>query len=82
MAATIVSDNAEKTYPSHTNIGMEVEAIVHSNALFDPQQHNRETLDHLISDLIQYRDTLPTIDEYVKAGAFLYRNKSRKAGRS
>ena len=68
MAATVVSDNAEKTYPSHTNIGMEVEAIVWSKALFDPHQHNRETLDDLISDLIQYRDTLPTADEYMNAG--------------
>ena len=68
MAATIVSDNAEKNFPSHTNIGMEVEAIVHSNALFDPHQHNRETLDNLISDLIEYRDSLPSVEEYVKSG--------------
>lgn len=68
MAATIVSDNAKKNFPSHTDIGMEVEAIVWGNALFDPHQHNRETLDDLISDLIQYRDTLPTADEYMNAG--------------
>ena len=65
---SIVSDNIEKNFPSHTNIGMEVEAIVHGNALFDPHQHNRETLNDLISDLIQYRDTLPTADEYMQAG--------------
>ena len=68
MAATVVSDNVKKNFPSHTDIGMEVEAIVHGNALFDKHQHNRETLDDLISDLIQYRDTLPTADEYMRAG--------------
>ena len=65
---SIVSEKAEKTFPSHTEIGMNVEAIVHGNALFDPHQHSRESLDDLISDLIQYRDTLPTADEYMEAG--------------
>ncbi len=63
-----LSIDTEKNFPSHTNIGMEVEAIVHGNALFDPHQHNRETLDDLISDLIQYRNTLPTVNEYMKSG--------------
>lgn len=65
---SIVSEKAEKRFPSHTNIGMEVEGIVHSNAFFDKHQHNRETLDDLISDLIQYRNTLPTVDEYIESG--------------
>lgn len=65
---SIVSENAEKKFPSHTHIGMKVEAIVHGNAFFDKHQHNRETLDDLISDLIQYRDTLPTADEYMAKG--------------
>lgn len=65
---SVVSEKEEKKFPSHTNIGMEVEAIVHGNALFDKHQHNRETLDDLISDLIQYRKTLPTADEYMQAG--------------
>jgi hypothetical protein len=65
---SIVSEKEEKNFPSHTNIGMEVEAIVHGNAFFDKHQHNRETLDDLISDLIQYRKTLPTADEYMQAG--------------
>jgi hypothetical protein len=47
---------------------MEVEGIVHGNAFFDKHQHNRETLDDLISDLIQYRKTLPTADEYMEKG--------------
>ena len=50
---SIVSGNAEKKFPSHTDIGMKVEAIVHGNAFFDKHQHNRETLDDLISDLNQ-----------------------------
>ena len=65
---SIVSENEEKKFISHTEIGMTVEAIVHCNALFDPHQHNRETLDDLISDLIQYRNTLPTADEYMRSG--------------
>lgn len=65
---SIISENAEKKFPSHTEIGMQVEAIVHGNAFFDKHQHNRETLDDLISDLIQYRNTLPTADEYMAKG--------------
>ena len=65
---SIVSETAEKHFPSHTDIGMKVEAIVHGNAFFDKHQHNRETLDDLISDLIQYRDTLPTANEYMAKG--------------
>mgnify|MGYP000028917183 FL=1 len=65
MAAVLT---VEKEYVSHTNIGMEIEAIVHGTGLFDPGRHNRENLDDLISDLVQYRDTLPTADEYMAKG--------------
>lgn len=65
---SIVSENAEKKFLTHTEIGMNVEAIVHSNALFDPHQHSRVSLNHLILDLIKYRDSLPTIEEYVQSG--------------
>ena len=65
---SIVSETEEKHFPSHTDIGMKVEAIVHGNAFFDKHQHTRETLDDLISDLNQYRDTLPTADEYMAKG--------------
>ena len=65
---TIVSEKEEKEFPSHTTIGMVVEGLVHGNAFFDKHQHNRETLDDLISDLIQYRKTLPTADEYMESG--------------
>jgi len=65
---SIISENVEKHFPSHADIGMEVEGIVHANAFFDEYQHNRETLDDLIADLIQYRNTLPTTDEYMESG--------------
>jgi len=65
---SIISEKVEKHFPSHTDIGMEVEGIVHANAFFDEHQHNRETLDDLIADLIQYRNTLPTADEYMESG--------------
>ena len=45
---SIVSEKEEKQFPSHTDIGMQVEAIVHGNAFFDKHQHNRETLNDLI----------------------------------
>ena len=65
---SIVSENEEKKFISHTEIGMTVEAIVHSNALFDPHQHNRESLNNLITELIKYHDSLPSVEEYVKSG--------------
>jgi hypothetical protein len=65
---SVVSEKAEKHFPSHTDIGMEVEGIVHGNAFFDEHQHNRETLDDLISDLIQYRDSIPTAEDYEESG--------------
>jgi uncharacterized protein YpbB len=65
---SIVSENEEKKFVSHTEIGMTVEGIVHSNALFDSHQHNRESLNNLITELIEYRDSLPSVEEYVKSG--------------
>jgi len=65
---TIVSEKEEKEFPSHTTIGMVVEGLVHGNAFFDKHQHNRETLDHLIYDLIRYRDSLPTTTDYILSG--------------
>ena len=65
---SIIYENAEKKFQSHTDIGMQVEAIVHGNAFFDKHQHNRETLNDLIHDLVRYRHTLPTADEYMEAG--------------
>lgn len=65
---TIVSEKAEKEFASHTTIGMVVEGLVHGNAFFDRHHHNRETLNQLILDLIKYRDSLPTIEEYVESG--------------
>ena len=65
---SVISENEEKKFISHTEIGMTVEAIVHSNALFDSHQHNREALNNLVTELIEYRDSLPTVEEYVKSG--------------
>jgi hypothetical protein len=65
---SIVSNTEEKRFPSHTDVGMQVEAIVHGNAFFDKRQHNRETLNDLIHDLVRYRNTLPTADEYMAKG--------------
>ncbi len=53
-------------YPTHESISIEVHKIVKGNMDFHAE-HNRESLDDLISDLIQYRNTLPTVNEYLIA---------------
>ena len=51
-------------YPTHEEIRTEIVKHVFDN-LSCEQQHHRENLDDIISDLIQYRDTLPTPREYM-----------------
>ena len=65
---SIVSEKAEKQFPSHTEIGMEVQGRVHCHGFFSEHEHNRETLDDLISDLCEYRRTLPSTKEYKESG--------------
>lgn len=57
----------EKTMPSHEGIAKEIRHIIECNVDFHAA-HNRENLDDIIADLIQYRDTLPTVQEYIEAG--------------
>ena len=65
---SIVSEKAEKQFPSHTEIGMEVQGRVHCHGFFSQHQHNRETLDDLIYDLCAYRDALPATSDYILSG--------------
>jgi len=52
--------------PPHAEIRDQINKIVQSN-LECSFAHNRENLEDVIADLIQYRDTLPTIQEYMDA---------------
>ena len=51
-------------YPSAAEIKEETKAFVRDNFRFENAIHNRENLDDLINYLIQYRDSLPTWDQY------------------
>jgi hypothetical protein len=51
--------------PSHHEIKDEINSLVQGNLKFcDRCQHSREVLDDIIADLIQYRDTLPSVEDY------------------
>lgn len=53
--------------PTHSKISAEVRNFV--NLCMDTaHSHNREGLDVLIADLLHYRNTIPTVEEYVETG--------------
>lgn len=52
------------TLPPHEEIATNILKLVKSHVDFHAA-HNRENLDDLIADLIQYRDTLPTVQDYI-----------------
>ena len=54
-----------KQYPTHEEIYEQIRKLVLGNCNH-ASMHNRESLDDLIADLEQYRDTLPSADEYMK----------------
>jgi hypothetical protein len=54
----------DKQFPSHEAIAEQVLKFVEL-CLNTPQMHNRESLDMLIADLKQYRNTLPTCEQYM-----------------
>ncbi len=54
-----------KHYPTHEEISNTIQYLV-TNNLNCPHTHNRENLDDIISDLEQYRDSIPTIEEYLE----------------
>ncbi len=51
-------------YPTHTQIAAEVHKFV-SLCIDTKYSHNREGLDDLIADLMQYRKQIPTAAEYL-----------------
>ena len=55
------------TLPTHEEIATEIRKFVEAH-VDCPYSHNRENLNDLIADLIQYRETLPTVSKYLMAG--------------
>ena len=53
-----------KNYPTHEEIAEQILKLVEAN-LNCPHAHHRENLDDIIADLMQYRDTIPTVEEYI-----------------
>ena len=53
-----------KEYPTHEQIADQIMKLVEAN-LNCPHTHHRENLDDIIADLKYYRDTLPTVEEYI-----------------
>jgi hypothetical protein len=50
----------------HYNIPVRVKEIVNGHLLMNEQlrcQHNREILDEIIADLIDYQQTLPSVED-------------------
>ncbi|MDB4396118.1 hypothetical protein N9Z65_00735 [bacterium] len=54
-------------FPKHDRINTEMHNIVSKNiASSVGREHARETLDDVIADLIQYRDSIATVEEYLE----------------
>ena len=61
----MMKDNNHKVSDEvHYNIPVKVREIVNGHLLINERlqcQHNREILDEIIEDLIQYRESLPSV---------------------
>tara|TARA_R110002167_G_scaffold323048_2_gene528976 strand:- start:409 stop:624 length:216 start_codon:yes stop_codon:yes gene_type:complete len=54
-------------FPKHDRINTEMHNIVSKNIQSSiGHMHARETLDDVIDDLIQYRDSIATVEEYLE----------------
>jgi hypothetical protein len=57
-------------FPTHDRINSEMHNIVSRNIHSSPpplgREHARETLNDVIADLIQYRDNIASVEEYVE----------------
>jgi hypothetical protein len=60
------SNNHRVSDAVHYNIPVRVKEIVNGHLLMNEQlrcQHNREILDEIIADLIDYQQTLPSVED-------------------
>ena len=56
----------QETFPDSDTIDEKVNLLVSESIKFsEGYQHGRETLDDIISDLIQYRSSIATPEEYL-----------------
>ena len=61
-----MNDNTQR-FPIHDRINFEMHNIVSKNIQSSTgREHARETLDDVIADLIQYRDSIATVEEYIE----------------
>ncbi len=61
-----MNDNTQN-FPIHDRINFEMHNIVSRNIQSSiGREHARETLDDVIADLIQYRDSIATVEEYIE----------------
>ena len=64
-------DNVADDYPDHEEILSNIREIVDENIGYDEgREHSRETLNDIIDDLVQYRNGLPSTDDYIKGGKY------------
>jgi hypothetical protein len=62
-------DNVVDDYPTHEEILSNIREIVDENIGHgEGHEHSRETLDDIIGDLVQYRNGLPSADDYMRGG--------------
>ena len=62
-------DNVADDYPTHEEILSNIREIVDENIGYNEgREHSRETLNDIIDDLVQYRNGLPSTDDYMKGG--------------
>ena len=60
-------DDNTQHFHHHDRINFEMHNIVSRNIESSAgREHARETLDDVIAELVQYRDSIATSDEYVK----------------
>jgi len=57
--------NNARLFPTHEQIFERVRELFNGN-MNHASMHNRESLDDLILDLVQYRESLPLVAEYMK----------------
>jgi len=61
--------DVSEDYPAHEEILSNIREIVDENIGHgEGREHSRETLDDIISDLAQYRNGLPSAEDYMKGG--------------
>lgn len=53
-------------FETHEAILKKISQLVDGN--ITPYEHGRESLDDIINDLIDFRNTLPSVDAYMQAG--------------